>query len=851
MPALEPPTRFVGRDADVARIDGIFASGDRLVTLWGPPGIGKSRVARRFAARHADGGGDTILCVCAEANSADELAAALAAALRVSLGADRDEDARAAHLGRALAGRHAPLLVLDGVEQVVDPAASIVAALLAHAPQARLLSTSRERLRVDGEVGCEIAPLPVSVAAELFADRARACRPEFELDDGTRSRVEAIVQQLEGLPLAIELAAARLDVLGLDGLNQRLDATLDVLRSKRRGASARQATMRGAIEWSWALLDASERAALAQSSVFAGSFALDAAEAVLDLSGANVLDTLESLRDKSLLRVERGGENVRYAHFSAIRAFGAEKLGEASDEVRRRHGAHVVAVGGGRAAAARFGDVKALRRIGADHANIHAVLERALVAGDATTAATAVTILEPLLATTGPLSALVAPLNRVIEDADGIEDAGLVASIWRARGNALRLQGKLGEAQSDLQQARAVAPRDLEGAVIADLGVLHHQRRELDDAARAYADAKVVLHEVGDRHGEARVLGNEGALAHDTRRFDEALEVYRAAIAIFSDVGDRRLEGIFLTNLGVLEHELEERDDARVHFEAALERLEAAGDERFCAITLGNLGLLDHAEGDLDRARQRHEAALTRLRRMGELRSVALGLGRLAAVLAPLGEVEDARRQIDEAERILERVGDPVALAAVQLCRGFLAVAAANDARLSGDEATAAERRADVRSMIDEAREGAPSLVAQSDDARMMIRFLESALGESDPSENALIVGAEAGWFRPPAGTWHDLRRKKTLRRVLHRLIEERVANPGGGLPVGDLLQAGWPGEKMSPDAGANRVYVVLNKLRKLGLDGSLVRADDGYRIDPSVVVTKTDAEYSTLTGCD
>ena len=293
---------FVGRGPDLQAIARQFDAGTRLVTLSGPGGTGKTRLAVRYG--HAwlgDWPGGVWFCDLSEASTLDGIHHAASSALGVRLGAG---DA-AAQLAEAFACRGRCLVVLDNFEQLVEHAADTIGRWLDGAPEAAFLVTSRDRLNLAGEVVQPVEPLPLDgPAIDLFVLRARTQRPDFALDEVQRAVIAEVTSLLDGLPLAIELAAARIAVLSPAQLLLRLRDRFKVLTG--RSGAGRQATLRAAIDWSWNLLTAWEQSALEQCSVFEGGFTIAAAEAVVDLapwpSSPPVIDAVQALVDKSLLR---------------------------------------------------------------------------------------------------------------------------------------------------------------------------------------------------------------------------------------------------------------------------------------------------------------------------------------------------------------------------------------------------------------------------------------------------------------------------------------------------------------------------------------------------------------------
>ncbi|MHB9753445.1 helix-turn-helix transcriptional regulator [Streptomyces sp. BYX5S] len=333
-------TTFVGRAAELAEVRAGFDS-SRLVTLVGPGGVGKSRTALRAAARSAERFPDGVWLVELSALRDPELIpATLAAVLELPEQAGMEPlDAVVAHLRERRL-----LIVLDTCEHLVDACAMLTDVLLREAAGVHVLATSRQPLDVPGERCCAIAPLGPDDALELFVQRASAVVPGFAVNEANREQLAALARRLDGIPLAIELAAVRLRAVPLEHLVQRLGQRFEVLTGGRRTALTRHQTLRTAIGWSHELCTPKERLLWARLSVFAGSFELAAAEVVGaggELTGGDVLEQLIGLVDKSV--VQRIGENGgRYRMLDTIREYGAEWLEETGqgDAVRRRHSAY-------------------------------------------------------------------------------------------------------------------------------------------------------------------------------------------------------------------------------------------------------------------------------------------------------------------------------------------------------------------------------------------------------------------------------------------------------------------------------------------------------------------------------
>ena len=339
-------TSFVGRDAELARVRQLLAE-DRLVTLTGAGGVGKTRLAVQVAALIAGEFSDGAWYVdLAPITDAEVVPIAVARALGL---ADHPGRSTMDTLARFVAGRHM-LVVVDNCEHLLDASAALIVDLLAASPRVRLLATSREPIAVAGEVDWRVPSLPLAdEAIELFAARARQARPDFTVSDDNAAVLDEICQRLDGLPLAIELAAARVRSLSLTEILDSLQDRFRLLTGRSRTAVRRQQTLRASVDWSHALLTEPERVLFRRLAVFLGGFDLAAAQAVAggaEVERYQVLDQLSLLVDKSLVVADDSGGRSRYRLLETMRQYAAEKLRESgeADAARARHRDHYTAL---------------------------------------------------------------------------------------------------------------------------------------------------------------------------------------------------------------------------------------------------------------------------------------------------------------------------------------------------------------------------------------------------------------------------------------------------------------------------------------------------------------------------
>jgi predicted ATPase len=729
-PAIPVPQgEIVGREADVrAASDELRRVGD-VVVLWGAVGVGKTRLALEVARSLVPGTfagaayGDL-----REARDEESVLRAVCVALGVvPLGSIGGVDEA---IGRALDARGRWLLVLDHVEAIPEVVTALVAQWRAAAPNACFLLVSRERLRAPG-AAIELEPLAQDDAVRLFAKQAGV--------ESTDARAHSIVRALDRNPLAIALAGARLDVLGLDGLVERLHRPLELLGSM--GTREHPFSMREALEWSWMQLSDEEKRALACLSVFRGGFTARAAETVIGTPAA--LDSLKALREKSLLTARPSSTKdsgvPRLALSGAVGELASAKLDELGlgDGARSRHGEHYAAAGRKLAREVETtGSLGALEAIASEADNLLAAADHALAAGAAARALHALVAIDPVLATRGPFDRHAELLDAAIAQAertDGV-DARVVADAKHARGRLLATRGRFDAAAADfaaaLDTARSRGDTEAQALVLLDAGVMRHRMQDLPAARAAYRG--VLDLGIANIHAEARALANLGALSHDLRQFDQAYVLTVEAIALFESLGDQRFLGIALMNLAVHDQERKNFADAGLRFRRALGYLEAVRDRRRSGIAWSNLGTLELERGDWSAALGAQQRARALLAEVGDLRSEALCLGRLGAALACAGRTDEAAMALAKAERLAAR-RDPTAQGTVRVLRAFLDVARGRTAMAAGDttsaiaSADAADDRMREASVVtgsaDGANESAP-LADRSDDVRAALRVL-------------------------------------------------------------------------------------------------------------------------------
>jgi predicted ATPase/class 3 adenylate cyclase len=644
-------TTFVGRDTELEEAAGLLAA-TRLLTLTGPGGTGKTRLSLQLAARASDDFPDGIFFVPLEPIRDPPLVAPrIASALGVAEGTARPI---AESLADWLRDKRL-LLVLDNFEQVIA-AGSMVADLLRAAPEVKAIVTSRAPLHVSGEQEYPVPGLPtppdpsqqsgierLSLAGEsravdpvalgqyaavrLFIERAVAVRPGFSVTNENAPAVAAISARLHGMPLAIELAAARIKLLTPDAILVRLDHQLDVLAAGARDLPARQQTLRGAIAWSYDLLDDGAKRLLDRLSVFASGCDLASVEAICGPAsdvGGDILDGLMELADQSLIKVEEStyGE-PRFRLLDTIRAYAAERLevdGEV-DLIRARHRDWYVALVE-RATAELSGSEQRrwLDRLELEHDDIRAVLDRAVAAGDPVVAIGVGFSMWRFWQKHGHLAEARGRLEAMEAAPWSRDDPRLRAKLLEALGGTCWWQGDVPAMSIRYREALAIWQSIGDEAELANA----YYNVSFSYAVPAWADAesdpeklglqylqqaRETFHRIGDLRGEANALWGLGNY-HYFREFPgNGADEFRQTLAMFREVGDLTMEAWGLHMLGTALLRNGDVDDARDNIEHAIRHFYASGDASGLTLTLDDLSAVAVADGDLPRAARLRGAA--------------------------------------------------------------------------------------------------------------------------------------------------------------------------------------------------------------------------------------------------
>ena len=848
--ALSP---LIGRDALLVRVAAELGSGTRLLTVTGPPGIGKTRFATACLEQFApDVAGHAWFCDLSQVKTEKELRFAVLTLLSEQANGEQLEqvadDEVEARVVSALSDAGRALLVLDNFEQIVF-AAPAVDRWCRTAPSLSVLVTSRERLAVDGEVVIELAPLACPIegddvttvaesdAVRLFVKRARDAGGV--IGDDHRA-LGAIVRRLDGIPLAIELAAARTRLLSVGELAQRLASGNDVLARVIRRAESRHSTLASAIEWSWSLLSPEEQSALARCSVFAGSFTLEAAERIVG-EGARAIELIAALRDKSL--VHATADN-RLGLYVSIRDYALGKLCEMSpeepDATRLAHARSFAEM------ARRFKASRSLQDTAPEpglHAKLRCEKENltaalSFVRGLATTEETALLQADLAVAiallSALPAEACAAELSSALEVL-GASHPVDAASILITRQSVLTSLGRYSESLRDLDAIVAIPgiPRGFALLALVYKGIQTRYQGFAKEAWANHADVRPELETAGLPRLRTMNEACMGRLMCDLRDFASARTYNERALALSDDAGDSWLGALALANLAQVAQEEQHFERARELLVTALERLRNAGELQYEAIYSTACGDLFFEWGNHDVARRWYDTGTRLLGSFMAHRQTALLRAASAALEAHDGDIVRAQRLLEIARRSASRGLNRLVDLVVDIHAISVDVGVADERSIHAVVAEAEKKIARLTSEDDPRA----ALTATSFDARFALRMARRAVERAHPTYLRTLRLARGGRWFEVEGARVDLGRRGALRRILVALAERHAASPARGIGQEELVAAGWPGERVLVDAGATRVRVAIATLRRLGLRSMLLTRDDGYVIDPSARV--------------
>ncbi len=675
------PTQFapvIGRAKELAAAWPLVLRDEvRVLTVVGPGGIGKTTLALELARQLMDNFPDGVFLVpLASVNDPSLVISTIATTLGVKEEAGR---ALIESLAKSLEEKQM-LLVVDNFEQVIA-AAAYVAELSNACSKLKLLVTSREQLHIRGEREFPVPPLELpdlkrlppldalseNAAVALFAQRAHAVRPDFEITHENMRAIAEICIRLDGLPLALELAAARSKILTPQTMLARLENRLGLLTTGARDLPSRQQTLRNAIAWSYDLLDGAEKALFGGLSVFVGGFTLEAAEtvcdAVADLS-LEAMDGLSSLADKSLVRRAEVDGEMRFTMLETIREYATECLNATGQQAkfRQKHADLFLAMVE-RARSSGLPEEAWYNRLELEHDNLRSALGWLTESGET----------EQTLRLAGSLGMFWCTRGHFTEGRKWLQSAlsGSGNAQPRTRARSLRAAGLLAQYQGDYSQARLLYSEGISicrsvgeklgmASLLSSLGTLARTEGKHSEARSLAEESLAMYRESGDKRGIASSLNYLGSVAFTQGDYARARSLYQESLVAFRELGDKQGIAASLINLGNIAHQSGDYAAARSLLEESLAILRQVADKRTVASALCNLGYVAQGQGHHKTACSFYEEGLTIFQELGEKLGMANSFEGLAEAAEALGQAERAARLFAAAEALREAIGAPM-----------------------------------------------------------------------------------------------------------------------------------------------------------------------------------------------
>lgn len=884
-------TSFVDRAVELTALGEHFSDGARWVSMVGPAGVGKTRLAVEFAGQwlqeSPSGAREAWFCDLTGVPDLESALDVIARAVQLQLPATDDPQQAAEMMNEALRDRGHAMVVIDNAEHLVEELGPLVAGWVDACPQLLVLATSRRRFEQPGEQPHRLDSMSEEAALALLIDRlaqARGAHIRFGPDD--REALRQLGARCAQLPLAMELVAASGRLLAPREL-------LDLWSGDFDGEPAVQ--LDRAIERTWNLLKPWEREALTHCAVFAGGFSVEAGERVLELSAPDappVLEVLEALHGHSLLRTPPGTEGAsrtRLSLYEPVREFVLARQPAAMvAAARQRHMRYFSGWAKTEADRLRGEDeLDAVERLTEELSNLQQAF---LVARDLAPerAVDLVVVLGELDRRVGPLAGQMDRVDSAVATADELGELDRRVAARCARARALRWLHQFDRAFEDLSAALELA-EDAEAAsvqiepllglaavthrlgqhtdterfvrralelvedtmtpeevtALQQWGLLHSWRGERDQAAHFLHQAQARARQIGNPSTLADTLTLYGPALTAHFKYEDAARYMEEALEIFTKLGNRRKMVVIIFQLAFVYTKTGQPQRAERAYGRALDIIETAG------LSKADRGAVLRGRGEARFWRGRYaeaEADLTQALTLIDKGSVVRRLYArlyLAATFAVQGRRVESRDHFEQAFAQLDGTDLPTERAMARTLRGYLHAA---EARTAHDKSDAAGAESALRQAYASAEAGEHgSHTAVQDEAERLRDYLDALVdAEELPAPGTAAgplfeVGADTRWFRLDGAEPVDITRRGALRRILEALVDQRLTAPGEPLGLEEVIEIGWPGETIMPDSGARRVYTTINRLRELGVQDILLTTDDGYMLDPDVAVARKD----------
>ncbi|MEE2835389.1 MAG: adenylate/guanylate cyclase domain-containing protein [Myxococcota bacterium] len=751
---------FFGRSAELEQIRRTLHLEAGAVVVLAAGGMGKTRFALRFAELYGDEfDGGVWFCDLSAAQTLEGLLREVARALGLAL-VGASVEPQIEQIGFALAGREEALFLFDNVEQVARELAAVLPHWLKQTPEARYLITSQRAIAGEDIVEFELPTLDQEAAYELFVRRAQLVDPKFSADERQAKRIHRLIERLQRIPLAIAMAASRVDVFSLSRLEKRLGASFAALSPGSSKAERVDQTLSHLGDWSWSLLPDWACEILMQCATFVGGFNLAQAKGVIDLSNfpesPPVEEALETLCSQSLLYRAMAPElrsEQRYGLYGVVYAQAKQALQSSGsvDAVMERHAQVYLELAERLSALVSGPDgLDAINRLAADLNNILVVHKR-FEELRPIWAARATNSLMPLLIQRGPILLAVELLE------DGAAARERLPAAQRLKGLAWRCEvrrlvgqnpGAQADAEEMLRLAKALDDEQAIAGAWSRLAVIDRELGERTRAKRRMRRAQRAVETLGDDALHARILNNLAVFEIEQGKPLQAEVLQRRALDLLRQVGDHQREWSIWCNLGTMRMDHGDLHEADEHYNQALSLALGLGQIEAQALVLSNMGTLYWRLGQRDQAEGLYTRALVLLRSSGSRRAEGYILAMLGGLTGDQGLEEQARLRLERAGAILNELRDPIGPRLVHLAHAFVDLAQVRRAHGEGDlpaskraKARADKRRKEIKKPI---APGGPSPVEVSDDVRSLLTLLERSVAELPRLKPGVVGGAAA-----------------------------------------------------------------------------------------------------------
>lgn len=893
--ALPPAGRLIGREQELEHLDGWLNGPAQLLTICGTGGSGKTALAAQLCRMVGDRL-QALFCGLHNATTREQAVLSIARRLGIQTDATASPIETSMIVGQRLAAAGDCLLVLDNVEQLIG-AGDIAAAIhdiLSVAPRLKILTTSRERLRVDGEALLQLQPLPRAAAFSLFVERAQHVDASFEVNDSNAADIGALVEAVDRLPLGIEMAAPWMQALTPAGLLSRMQRGIGLLADERALTSDRHADLSAAIRWSWALLSVDERRVMRHlAAFFTASFKLDTVEHVLLEEGqdGSVITVLRGLCERGMLRTRRSdSDEVVFLTYQTVNAFVREHAEPLEPERFAECADRFVRLAWSHAERLMFEQPSRIW-LSRHRSNIRRLLTT-LDGHLPAVAAVCGLVLHQLAWKVGPIDEAESLTHTTIAHAEASGDAALRALAFRARAETSRVSREFDTASLMAAKALSIAEAEGDSHLIAKVAMSAALvARDCGDhlAFSTLAQRAIAAFEsAADSRGQAMALLLAATGPALELAAEESLRYIAAAGTIEKRLMEPQLSGHVAHAYATWHISHGDLDEAVTFLRTAIGEFAAAGDVAEHARLLATLGATLHdaghgsggdayidealsiasrlGSGPSGDAESEEEAAIRNVTSLlsatGDFSAAGITMGHVGALLVRRGELARARGAFEVGVTEAQEGGSSrllmyfhTVLTCIQLVERNIEQAlghcqAAADALVgwrSPASATIEKIVGRLRSMCaydlrPDTRAGAVAEVIETLEAlagdnpvlrtgTTTIVILLEMLEGGAPATDSVTIGPEATWIRIGAHEPISLSRLGAVRRILLALIEAAEDQPGSAVSLTQLFEIGWQGQQASPEAAAGRVYTALSRLRKLGLASHLRTRSDGWSL--------------------